>query len=266
VPGAITIDPGVASTGSNPFDDFRFFITQQYADLTGREPDQATIERLTAQLNSCGARNDCLRTRRVEISTGLLVENELPNTGVFLYGLYAAGLGRLPRYNEFETDHALIANQKGELEATRLALANAFVERVEFKRKFPATMKPSEFVDSILTLLAQGSGVDLGSERSTLISLLDDAANGRAVLLARLASDQRVVDANYNQALVLFQYFSHLRRNPDDASYAAWVNTLKSKPLRDPDAARSIVCNFLHSAEYQNRFGMVATHYSRECN
>jgi hypothetical protein len=86
VPGAITIDPGVASTGSNPFDDFRFFITQQYADLTGREPDQATIERLTAQLNSCGPRNDCLRTRRVEISTNLLVDNELPNTGVFLYG------------------------------------------------------------------------------------------------------------------------------------------------------------------------------------
>jgi len=266
VPGAITIDPGVASTGSNPVDDFRFFITQQFADLTGHDPDQPTIERLAAQLNSCGQRNDCLRTRRVEISTNLLVDNELPSTGVFLYGLYAAGLGRLPRYNEFESDHALITNQKSELEATRMALANAFVERVEFKRKYPATMKPAEFVDSILTLLAQSSGVDLGSERAILISLLDDAANGRAMLLARLASDQRVIDANYNQALVLFQYFSQLRRNPDEASYGAWVNTLKSKPLRDPEAARLLVCNFLNSTEYQNRFGMVATHYSRECN
>jgi hypothetical protein len=266
LPGAITIDPGVASTGSNPVDDFRFFITQQFADLTGRDPDQPTIERLAAQLNSCGQRNDCLRTRRVEISTNLLVDNELPSTGVFLYGLYAAGLGRLPRYNEFESDRALITNQKTELEATRIALANAFVERLEFKRKYPATMKPAEFVDSILTLLAQSSGVDLGSERATLMSLLDDAANGRAMLLARLASDQRVIDANYNQALVLFQYFSQLRRNPDEASYGAWVNTLKSKPLRDPEAARLLVCNFLNSTEYQNRFGMVATHYSRECN
>ena len=266
VPGAITIDPGFASTASNPFDDFRFFINQQFTDLTGREPDQATIDRLTAQLNSCGVRNDCLRKSRVEISTSLLVENELPNTGVFLYGLYFAGLGRLPRYNEFETDHALIASQKGELEAMRMALANAFVERAGFKRKYPSTMKSAEFVDSILTLLAQSSGVDLGSERSLLISLLDDAANGRATLLARIASDQRVVDANYNQALVLFQYFSQLRRNPDEASYGAWVNTLKSKPLRDPEAARLLVCNFLHSAEYQNRFGMVATHQNRECN
>jgi hypothetical protein len=160
----------------------------------------------------------------------------------------------------------LIANQKGELEATRLALANAFVERVEFKRKFPATMKPAEFVDSLVTTLAQSSGVDFSSDRSLLISLLDDAANGRAMVLMRLASDQRVVDANYNQALVLFQYFTYLRRSPDEAGYNAWVNTLKNKPLRDPDAARSLVCNFLQSAEYQNRFGMVATRNSRECN
>jgi hypothetical protein len=259
VPGAITIDPGVASSVVNPVDDARFFIAQQYADLTGREPDQTTLDKLTTQLAGCGSRADCLRARRVEISTNLLLENELPNTGVFLYGLYSAGLGRPPRYAEFESDRAAIANHKSEFAA-------AFVERAEFKKKYPATMKPAEFVDSLITLLAQSSGVDLGSERSLLISLLDDSANGRAVVLARLASDQRVVDANYNQALVLLQYFSYLRRNPDDVAYNSWVSTLKSKPLRDPEAARSLVCNFLNSAEYQNRFGMLATHNPRECN
>jgi hypothetical protein len=258
VPGAITIDPAVASSVVNPVDDARFFITQQYADLTGREADQTTLDKLTAQLTACGSRADCLRARRVEISTNLLLENELTGTGVFLYGLYSAGLGRTPRYTEFESDRAVIANQ--------MALAAVFVERPEFKKKYPATMKPAEFVDSLIALLAQSSGVDLGSDRSLLIGLLDDAANGRASVLARLASDQRVVDANYNQALVLFQYFSYLRRNPDDATYNAWVSTLKSKPLRDPEAARSLVCNFLNSAEYQNRFGMLATHQPRECN
>jgi hypothetical protein len=160
----------------------------------------------------------------------------------------------------------MILNQKSELEAVRLALASAFVERAEFKRKFPATMKPAEFVDSLLATIVQSTGVDLASERSLLIGLLDDAANGRAAVLTRLAADQRVVDANYNQALVLFQYFTYLRRNPDEAGLNAWVNTLKSKPLRDPDAARSLVCNFVNSAEYQNRFTMVPTHTSRECN
>jgi len=35
IPGAITIDPGVGSSVVNPVDDSRFFITQQFADLTG---------------------------------------------------------------------------------------------------------------------------------------------------------------------------------------------------------------------------------------
>ena len=266
IPGAITIDPGVGSAVVNPVDDSRFFIAQQYADLAGREPDQSTIDKLTAQFAACGSRADCLRARRVEISTNLMLENELSGTGVFLYGLYSTGLGRLPRYTEFETDRATIANQKSEREATRMAVGAAFVERPEFKRKYPATMKPTEFVDSLLTSLAQGTGVDLASERSLLIGLLDDTTNGRAMVLTRLASDQRVVDANYNQALVLFQYLSLLRRNPDEADYNTWVNTLKGKPLRDPAAARSLVCNFLNSSEYQNRFGMLATHNPRQCN
>lgn len=266
VPGAITIDPAVASTFPNPIDDFRFFVTQQYTDLTGREPDAATLDKLTAPLSGCNSRSDCLRTRRIDISTNLLVQNELPATGVFLYGLYSTGFGRLPRYAELETDRTVILSQKSELEAVRLALANAFVERVEFKRKYPLAMKSSEFVDTLLATMAQTTGVDLGSERSLLIGLLDDPANGRAAVLTRLASDERVVDANYNHAFVLFQYFTYLRRNPDEAGYHAWVNTLKSKPLRDPEAARSLVCNFVNSAEYQNRFGMIATHHSRECN
>ena len=79
----------------------------------------------------------------------------------------------------------LVLNQKSELEAVRLALASAFVERAEFKRKFPATMKPAEFVDSLLATIVQTTGVDLASERSLLIGLLDDSANGRAAGLWR---------------------------------------------------------------------------------
>ncbi len=264
VPGAITIDPGVLLTVANPVDDSRFFIMQQYADLIGREPELSIVDKLSAQLAQCNSRPDCLRAKRVEISTGLLVENELPATGVFVYGLYSAALGRAPRIAEFESDRTSLANQKGDLEAARLGLATNLVERAEFKRKF-AAMRSIEFVDSILASI-HSTGVDLSADRSTLIGLADDGPNGRAAVLARIAADQRVIDANYNHAFVMFQYFTHLRRNPDEAGYAAWVNTLKSKPLRDPDAARSIVCNFLSSPEYQNRFGMVATHHTRDCN
>ena len=265
VPGAITIDPGVVSAVSNPLDDPRFFVTQQFADL-GREPDASAIDKLTAQLSQCNSRSDCLRTRKVDISTNLLIENELSGTSVFLYELYSVGLGRLPRFAEFENDRATILSQKGEVEALRAALASAFVERPEFKRRFPSTMKPGEFVDSLIASLVQSAGVDFGSERGLLIGLLDDTANGRAAVLTRLASDQRVADAHYNHALVAFQYFTHLKRSPDESGLNAWVNTLERKPLRDPDAARSMVCTFINSAEYQNRFGMLVTHTNRECN
>jgi hypothetical protein len=57
VPGAITIDPGVVSAVSNPLDDPRFFVTQQFVDL-GREPDASTIDKLSAQLSQCNSRSD----------------------------------------------------------------------------------------------------------------------------------------------------------------------------------------------------------------
>jgi hypothetical protein len=104
------------------------------ADLAGREPDQATLDRLTAPAYRVRLAPDCLRNRRVEISTTLLTENELSGTGVFLYGLYFGTLVAAPRFAEFETDRATLANHKSELEAMRLALASAFVERAEFKR------------------------------------------------------------------------------------------------------------------------------------
>jgi hypothetical protein len=44
------------------------------------------------------------------------------------------------------------------------------------------------------------------------------------------------------------------------------VNTLKSKPLRDAGAARSMVCSFMNSEEYQLRFGILTSHHTRECN
>jgi len=266
VPGALTIDPGVASAAANPIDDHRYFITRQYADLLGREADEATIEKLSGQFIQCGARTDCLRARRLDISTSLLIQNELPTAGVFLHGLYTFGLGRRPRFAEYENDRNAINNHNAEIQASRLALALTFVQRGEFERKYPNTMKAGEFVDQLLNAVSQNASVDLKAERTTLIGLFDGTNAGRAAILARTISQPSVVDAEYNQAFVLVQYFSYLRRDPDDTGFNFWVNTLKSKPLRDPDSARQMVCTFLTSFEFQNRFGMVATHHSGECS
>ena len=264
-PGALTVDPGVTYSTSNPLDDSKFFVAQHYSDLIGREPDQSTMEKLNAQFSACGSRSECLKARQLDLSTSLLVQTELPNTGLFLHGLYTAGFGRRPRFNEYENDRSAIATFNDEAFDGRMALALSFVQRAEFDRRYSSSLKATEFVDQLLANITQNTGVDLKSEREGLIALFDGTNKGRASILERAISQQRVVDAQYNQAFVLVQYFSYLRRDPDDSGLNFWVNILKNKPARDPEAARSMVCAFLTSTEYQNRFGMVATHSSTEC-
>ena len=264
VPGAITVDPAVASPIANPVDDFRFFVSQHYADLTGRKADQAVVDKLIAQLQQCGTRADCLRATRVDISANLLV-NELPSNALFLNSLYSSVLGRRLKFTEFESDRAVLMNEEDQ-ERARTALITALMQRPEFKRKYPATMKAAEFVDAVIATVSQTSGVDLISERDALVALVDDPGAGRVALLTRLATRGDIADAQYNPALVTFQYFSFLRRDPDESGYTSLLNTLKNKPLRDAGAARAMVCSFLNSEEYQSRFGILTTHTPRECN
>ncbi|HSK64179.1 MAG TPA: matrixin family metalloprotease [Pyrinomonadaceae bacterium] len=266
VPGAITIDPAAGATLPSPVDDARFFINQHYTDLTGREADQATVEKLLTQFALCANKADCLRTRRVDFSAGLFLENELPANGVFLHALYTAGLGRRPKFAEFESDRAALAAQNGDVERSRMAFLLNFVQRQEFQRRHAATLKAAEFVDAVLLSVAQNAGVDLASDRAALIPLVDESAAGRAAVLAKVIGQPAVIDAQYNQSLILFHYFAYLRRDPDEGGYGIWLNFIKGRPLRDAETARSVTCGFVNSSEYQNRFGLLTPHDPKECN
>jgi hypothetical protein len=233
--------------------------------LLGRQPDQETFEKLSAQFSQCGLRADCLRARRLDVATTLLTQNELPTSGLFLHALYSVGLGRRPHLTEYESDRKEIRNYNGGIEDARLALVQAFVGRTEFEKKYPKTLNKTEFVDQILSAVLQGTDLDLKNQREAFLAISDGTSAGRAAVLAAISAQSNVLDSQYNQAFVLAQYFGYLRRDPDDSGFNFWVNVLKSKPLRDPDSARSMVCAFLTSTEYQNRFGMLATHNSGEC-
>ena len=137
--------------------------------------------------------------------------------------------------------------------------------RNEFEKRYPSSLKAAEFVDRLLAVSTPNTSADLKAERSNLLSLFDGTNDGRAAILLALTSQPAMVDSQYNQSVVLLQYFGYLRRDPDETGFNFWVNSLKSKPLRDPDAARSLTCAFLTSIEYQNRFGMLTTHNSSEC-
>jgi hypothetical protein len=81
-------------------------------------------------------------------------------------------------------------------------------------------------------------------------------------VLVNLIEIQQFKDREYAPAFVLMQYFGYLRRDPDQGGYDFWLNVLNN---REPNNYRGMVCSFITSAEYQNRFSSVVTHSNAEC-
>ena len=53
------------------------------------------------------------------------------------------------------------------------------------------------------------------------------------------------------------QYFGYLRRDPDIGGFLFWLGQVNSAPLRDVTKQHAMVCSFITSAEYQQRFSSV---------
>jgi hypothetical protein len=66
----------------------------------------------------------------------------------------------------------------------------------------------------------------------------------------------------YNPSFVLMQYFGYLHRNPDQGGYDFWLNVLDN---RAPNNYRGMVCSFLTSREYQERFGLPLRQTNVDC-
>lgn len=120
---------------TNPIDDPRNFIRQQYRDFLGREPDQGGWDYWTGQLNGCGTDALCMHNRRIDVSAAFFIEQEFQRTGSFVYRMYKGGLGRRPTFAEFGADRPQIV-EGPTLEQTKQAYALAFVGRNEFTTKY----------------------------------------------------------------------------------------------------------------------------------
>ena len=92
------------------------------------------------------------------------------------------------------------------------------------------------------------------------------ALNGGATrgwVLSQIVEDDSFKHAHYNSAFVLTQYFGYLRRDPDQWGYEFWLNVLNNGGQGN---YRGMVCSFITSAEYQNRFSPVLTHRNADCS
>ncbi|MGA9995991.1 MAG: PQQ-dependent sugar dehydrogenase [Pyrinomonadaceae bacterium] len=242
---------------TNPVEDAQFFVRQHYADFLGREPDAGGLNYWTTQITQCGSNTSCIRARRIDVSAAFFIETEFQETGSFVYRIYKASLGRRPTYAEFTTDRGKVVGGSN-LEASKTAFANEWVTRAAFLQAYPATMSNDQFVNKLFDTA--------GLFPYTIERLQEiNAMNGgrtRAQALRDVIEIQEFKTREYNPAFVLMQYYGYLRRDIDQAGYDFWLDILTN---REPQNYRGMVCSFLTSAEYQDRFSTVHPRSNAEC-
>lgn len=124
------------------------------------------------------------------------------------------------------------------------------------------------FVDALVQTVQQSSQVNPTSQRDALIAAYNSAGgsdSGRAAVLRSVADNQTFTQAEYNRSFVLMQYFGFLKRNPDDGGYQFWLNAVNNSVPNDPGGYRSMVCAFITSREYQQRFSPIVTRNDTIC-
>jgi serine protease AprX len=249
---------------ANPLESPEFFVRQQYVDILGREPDQEGLDYWSAQLRACGADLNCANTRMIGVSAAFFIEQEFQLTGSYIYDMYAGALGRQPAFNEYSSDRQQVV-AGANLETTKTAFAQSFVQRSEFTTKYQANTTAASFVDALIQNM-QSAGVDLGGERYSLIAAYNSGSNiaaSRAAVVKMIADNAAFKQSQYNSAFVLAEYFSYLRRDAESDGYNFWVNVLNTGAVNN---YRGMVCSFVTSAEYQRRFSSVVSHSNAECS
>jgi hypothetical protein len=245
-----------AVSHGNVIDTADYFVRQHYVDFLNREPDESGFNFWSEQILSCGADVGCRERRTINVSAAYFLSIEFQETGGLVDGLYRVSYSRRPQYAEFMPDTRTVANNvvvgegtwQAELEASKQAFANAWVQRAEFQSAYGG-LGNEGYVDTLLS----HTGVSFGQgERDNLVDGLNKNTLTRAQVLRRIAENEQFVSAKRNAAFVMMQYFGYLRRDPDAAGYQFWLNKLNQFGGNFEQA--EMVKSFLVSGEYRQRF------------
>jgi hypothetical protein len=242
----------------NPLEDTQFFVTQQYLDFLNRTPDSGGLDHWTQEITQCGTDAACITQRRIAVSAAFFMEQEFQQTGYTVYRFYQAAYGRRPTYAEFSADRShLISGDQ--LPASTLEFANQFVGGPEFKQVYPDSLAPADFIDKLYDMAKLRRGV---TARNQAVEGMTSHNKSRAQALLEVIETKAFQEREYNSAFVLMQYFGYLRRDADQGGYDFWLNVLNNK---EPGNYRSMVCSFITSREYQERFSTSVTRSNQDC-
>jgi hypothetical protein len=256
-----TQGPASPNKSGNNIDDTWFFVRQQYLDFLNREPDLGGLSYWSTEIVRCGVEPTCINQRRVNVSAAYFVETEFQNTGSYIYRIYKASFGQRPKYLQFSIDRGRVVDGP-QLENSKQAFAESWVLRPEFLAKYPTNLSGTQFIDALLATVRQGSGVDLAGKRAELIN--DFNVNNSRGRIVRMVTDNATFkQAEYNRAFVLMQYFGYLQREPDEGGYQFWLDVVNNRVTNNYLA---MVCAFVTSTEYQQRFGSTITRNNTMCS
>jgi len=270
---ALTINDDAGEGGTvNPIDRPDFYVRQHYIDFLNREPDQSGLDFWVHEITVCGSDPNCIEVKRINVSAAFFLSTEFQETGYLVYRFYKAAFGNLPGapvpigFTEFLRDTQQIGkgvqvgapNWEALLEANKQNYALALVQTNQFQNNFLG-LSATAFVNKLNT---NAGGVLSTTEMADLAALLGSTPSDnskRAQVLRLVAENQKLRDAEYNEAFVLMQYFGYLRRSPnsppnaDYSGYNFWLTKLNNFNGNFVNA--EMVKAFLVSTEYRQRFG-----------
>jgi uncharacterized protein DUF4214 len=260
--GDIKVKPLRLRPGTNTvitINDADFFVSQHYVDFFARFPDQGGLSYWTNEIASCQNTPGCnVIGRKTGTSAAFFVENEFQQTGYFVYKLYKGTLGRQPSYAEFKPDRRVVSGA-ATVAAGKAALAAAFVQRPEFLTKYQNATTRDAFVAAVIATVQQPpDGLTLASQ--PLLSAYD--SGGRAAVVSAVADDPAFSQAQYNRAFVAMQYWGYLNRDYDQGGYDFWLDVVNTRATNN---YRAMVCAFITSREYQERFGNQLFYNNQDC-
>jgi hypothetical protein len=276
----VTIIDDATEPASNTIDDAQSFACQHYHDFLNRQPDASGLAFWTSNITSCGIDAACVEVKRINVSGAFYLSIEFQQTGYLVERLYKTAYGDsnqtstlggahslavpIVRLNEFLSDsqkigQSVIVGQTGweqQLENNKQVFVSEFSQRARFNTVFPIGMTAAQYVD---TLNANAGGPLAQTERDQLVNDLSGGAKTRAQVLRAIAEHPNLVNAEFNRAFVLMQFFGYLRRNPNDpqdsdyTGYDFWLTKLNQFGGNFQNA--EMVKAFLSSSEYRQRFG-----------
>jgi hypothetical protein len=239
---------------SNPLDEARFFVHQQYLDVLGRLPDPEGLDYWTNQITVCGADQDCVENKRMAVSAAFFFEREFNETAFFIYQLYKYSLGRPPTYAEFVAERKELAGLAGKEKARELFLAQ-WTARKAFLAAYSSVLTRQEFVNKLFD--AAGHNLE-PSERRRQVTAIAKPHITRSEILLEVIENSALNARDYNGAFVTIQYFAYLQRDPDPEGHSFWLDLLNREPGHDGrNKYHAVICAFITSSEYQLRFGEV---------